>query len=113
MFGGEDHQRFLQLNQKLQLNNLWANLFIYQTFCQNFYPSTLPNITAAKLSHCMVTVTTPDHWQAEREAMADEESSYALRANRRSREPAPLSRGRKDVKVFTAYNIACYYSDCC
>ena len=45
--------------------------------------------------------------------MADEESSYALRANRRSREPAPLSRGKKDVKVFTAYNIACYHSDCC
>lgn len=78
------------------MNNLWANLFIYQPFLPKFL-----SIIAAKFSHCMVTVTTPDHWQAEREAMADEESSYALRANRRSREPAPPSRGKKDVKVFT------------
>ena len=31
--------------------------------------------------------------------MADEESSYAQRSNRRSRDPAPPSRAKKDVKV--------------
>lgn len=45
--------------------------------------------------------------------MADEESSHALRANRKSRQPASLSRGKKDVKVTTIYIIACYHSDCC
>ena len=39
--------------------------------------------------------------QAEREAIADEESSYALRSNRRSRDPAPPSRTKRDVKVIT------------
>lgn len=35
--------------------------------------------------------------------MADEESGYALRSNRRSRDPAPPSRTKKDVKVITVY----------
>ena len=45
--------------------------------------------------------------------MADEESSHALRTNRKSRQPATLSRTKKDVKVTTVYNIACYHSDFC
>ena len=35
--------------------------------------------------------------------MADDESGYALRSNRRSRDPAPPSRAKKDVKVITVY----------